>query len=132
LTKEGTADYKALTEESVTHADLMQMFPSTLLSLDYMMEFIPNIKPRLYSIASSPEMMENDLELCIVLNDWTTRSGKYRQGLNTAYMKGLVAGDSIVAKLQAGAAELPPHDTPVVMVGLGTGMAPLRAYAQSR
>jgi len=62
----------------VTYADLLERYPSALPSLDYMTEYIPNIKPRLYSIASSPEMKGDNLELCIVLNDWTTKPGIYR------------------------------------------------------
>jgi len=133
LTKDGAGDLKALVDETVTHADLLEMFPSSIPSLDYMAEYIPNIKPRLYSIASAPEMKGTDLELCIVLDDWTAPSGKYRTGLNSSYLTGLREGeDHITGKIQAGACPMPPPDTPVVMVGLGTGMAPLRAFAQGR
>jgi len=36
LTKEGKDDYLALLKETVTFADLFEMFPSTLPSLDYL------------------------------------------------------------------------------------------------
>jgi sulfite reductase alpha subunit-like flavoprotein len=44
---------KDLINESVTYADLLIRFPSALPSLEYLIEYIPAIKPRLYSIASS-------------------------------------------------------------------------------
>jgi len=55
LTKEGKAEYLALIKETTTYADLCKMFPSTLTSLDYLAQYIPIIKPRLYSIASHPD-----------------------------------------------------------------------------
>jgi len=53
LTKDGQADFKALVEDTVTYADLMEMFPSCKVNMESVLDFIPNIKPRLYSIASA-------------------------------------------------------------------------------
>lgn len=55
LTKEGAPELRGLTDESVNYAELMTMFPSCKVTNENMLEFIPNIKPRLYSIASAQE-----------------------------------------------------------------------------
>jgi sulfite reductase alpha subunit-like flavoprotein len=44
-------------KETVTYADLFKKWPSTLPSLDYLVQYIPPIKPRLYSIASHPDFV---------------------------------------------------------------------------
>lgn len=43
---------KNFVDETATFADLIQTFPSALPQLDYLIEYIPQIKSRLYSIAS--------------------------------------------------------------------------------
>ncbi len=66
LSKEGKEMYQANVKETVTYADLLKKYPSTQLSMEYLIDFIPIIKPRLYSIASSSEMYPNNIELIIV------------------------------------------------------------------
>lgn len=46
---------KELINETTTYADLLKMFPSAVPSLEYMIQTIAPIKPRLYSIASHPD-----------------------------------------------------------------------------
>jgi sulfite reductase (NADPH) flavoprotein alpha-component len=53
LSKEGKPELKNFVDETATFADLLIAFPSALPSLDYLIEYIPQIKPRLYSIASA-------------------------------------------------------------------------------
>ena len=65
---------------------MIEMFPSAKLDIGYMLDFIPQIKPRLYSIASAQETTGNSLHLCVVGDDWTTPSGKYQHGLCSGYL----------------------------------------------
>ena len=48
-----------LVKDTVTVGELLQMYPSATPSIEYMVEYFPLIKPRLYSIASAFEMMGN-------------------------------------------------------------------------
>ena len=136
LTKEGEADLRVLTDETVTYADLLNRFPSCQMTTENMLEFIPNIKPRLYSIASAQEMMGDTLQLCIIADDWYSPSGVYRHGTSTAYLKALqpdVRDTFIAGNIVAGGVHIPPHHRdPFIMVALGTGIAPLRAMLQER
>ena len=136
LTKEGEADLRVLTDETVTYADLLNRFPSCQMTTENMLEFIPNIKPRLYSIASAQEQMGDTLQLCIIADDWYSPSGVYRHGTSTAYLKGLQPDqrDTFIAgNIVAGGVHIPPHHRdPFIMVALGTGIAPLRAMLQER
>ena len=114
----------------------MKMFPSTKLSLDYVLDHVPRIKPRLYSIASASEMHGDMLHLCIVADDWTTPAGKYRHGACTKYLKTRSLGatpDLIAGKMNAAGINWPDtHQFPCLMVALGTGIAPMRAMVEER
>lgn len=131
LTKEGAEGLNDLVAESVTYADLLERFPSCKMTTENMLEFIPNIKPRLYSIASAQEEMGDTLQLCVIADDWTSPAGKYRHGTSTAYLKSLQPeGDNhfIAGNIVAGGVHVPAHHKdPFIMVALGTGIAPLRA-----
>ena len=136
LSKEGKDDFRALVNETTTYADLMKKFPSNKLQLEYILDHVPRIKPRLYSIASSSEMHPDQVHLCIVKDDWTTPGGKYRQGTSTRYLAALSEGDSpdlVSTKMNAAGITIPDHHAlPCVMVGLGTGIAPFRAMVEDR
>ncbi|XP_013418498.1 uncharacterized protein LOC106179427 isoform X2 [Lingula anatina] len=136
LSKDGADKMKELVKETVTYADLMKKYPSAKMPLDYMVDHVPRIKPRLYSIASASEMHGDMLHLCIVKDDWNTPSGKYREGTCTRYLQHLSRGDKIdrvAGKINAAGINIPDnHRPPFVMVGLGTGLAPFRAFIEER
>jgi sulfite reductase alpha subunit-like flavoprotein len=136
LSKDGKDKMKELAKETPTFADLMKLYPSSKLSLEYVLDHVPQIKPRLYSIASSLEMHKEQVHLCIVKNDWTTASGKLHLGLCTRYLAGLsLSGkpDRVAGKINAAGITVPnTHLLPCVMVGLGTGIAPFRAMVEDR
>jgi len=136
LSKEGKESMRGLQKETVTYADLLKKFPGAKMSLEYLVDYVPRIKPRLYSIASSQEMHENMLHLCIVKEDWTTPGGIYRHGLSTGYLKNLSLGekpDFVATRVNAAGITIPDtHRPPIIMVGLGTGLAPFRAFIEDR
>lgn len=136
LTKEGREKLKELAGETVTYADLMKMYPSAKLNLEYLIDHVPRIRPRLYSIASASEMHGEMLHLCVVKEDWDTPSGKHRHGMSTRYLASRSLGgspDLVSTKMNAAGITIPDtHELPCVMVGLGTGIAPFRAMVEDR
>jgi len=136
----------------------MQMFPSAKVPLEYLIDFVPAIKPRLYSIGSASEMHPEHIHLCIVQEDWTTAKGEERHGQSTWFVRnlkprmkwGTINGLNKEAQPLLGALSLDDApripvrvnsavvhvpetlQTPLVMVGLGTGIAPFRAFIQQR
>jgi sulfite reductase (NADPH) flavoprotein alpha-component len=110
---EGQELFQRMAEnETVNFADVLREFPTARPTIEQLMELIPEIKPRHYSIASSQEAVGDKVELLIVTVDWKDSKGRTRYGQCTRYLN----------KLQP----------PVIMAGLGTGMAPFRAFAQHR
>ena len=69
LTKEGKPELRALVDDTTTTAEMLAMFPSAKVPLEYLIDFVPVIKPRLYSIASASEMHPNHIHCCIVEED---------------------------------------------------------------
>jgi sulfite reductase alpha subunit-like flavoprotein len=94
---------------------------------------IPAICPRLYSIASSPLYRQNKLDLLIVLNEWKDSLQKERLGLATQFLFGAQPGCKVAIQIRSGILQ-PPTDTetPILMFGLGTGVAPFRGFLQHR
>lgn len=117
-----------------TYADVLCEFSQTgLPPFEYLLSMVPVICPRLYSIASSPLYEKNKLDLLIVLNKWTDPNKSSRVGLATRFLFGADVGDKVAVQVRTGILQ-PPTDleTPLIMFGLGTGVAPFRGFLQHR
>eukprot|EP01083_Nonionella_stella_P091619 256215_1 len=127
-------EYRGNVAETKTHADLLVEFSSARPSIEHMIDYIPRIKPRLYSIASSAAESPDNISLCVVVDDWTTPSGKYKRGLCSNYLtQQLENPRGVLAKVNAGVVAMPDtQQVPIVMAGLGTGLAPLRGMVRDR
>ena len=113
--------------------DLIEHFPSARPTLADLVRSLPALKPRLYSIASAPEAVPGEVHLC-VSTVRTERRGRMRNGVASAYLADHAHdGRPVLASITTSHFRLPsdPH-TAIIMVGPGTGVAPFRAFLQSR
>jgi len=125
--------FKALLEQSATCFDVMKKFPSAKPSLGHLLTLIPPMKYRLYSIANSADYTPGKVELTIVINRWPTSSGSMKTGTSTKYIERLQVGTKVAATMTVGTFTFPKDEmTPMVMAGLGTGIAPIRSFVQDR
>ena len=111
------------------------LFPGSLAPIENLISIIPFIKPRWYSIASAPCPDENNLEIVVVIDRWKSPRGQWRTGLCTSYLFSLDACKDIKLPVQIREGILRPPSsgkTPILMVGLGTGLAPFLAFLQHR
>jgi sulfite reductase (NADPH) flavoprotein alpha-component len=132
-TPEGEAEFKRRSDETYTYADLLLEFTSAKVPLDALARIVPAIKPRAYSISSSASMHPTSVHLLVVLVDWQGKDGKPRTGQCSRYLAALRPGQPIIVSLTPSVMKLPADPkTPVIMSGLGTGMAPFRAFIQDR
>lgn len=131
---EGASTFKKLSEdETVTYADVLHMFPTAHVSIDWLVEHVEPIKPRHYSIASAQVAVGDSVHLLIVTVDWKTPRGSTRYGQCTRYLSRLTPGTKVTVSIKPSVMKLPPLDTqPIIMAGLGTGAAPFRAFLQAR
>ena len=73
---EGIATFKKLSEkDTVTFADVLQMYPSARPGIERLCEMVGDTKPRHYSIASSQSVVGDRVDLLVVTVDWVTPSG---------------------------------------------------------
>lgn len=133
LSAEGKDEYKRRVDETTTYAELLEEFTSARPTMDDLVHLVPRIKPRHYSIASSMKMNPTSVHLLIVVHDWTTPSGKYRIGQATDFLRSIKVGQQLSVSVCSSVMKLPTnHADPIIMAGLGTGMAPFRAFIQER
>ncbi|CAG8566130.1 5508_t:CDS:2 [Cetraspora pellucida] len=130
---EGSVEFKRRVADTITYADLFYEFTSARPPVEDLVQIIAPIKPRHYSIASAQSVHPNSVHLLVVTVDWVTSIGKKRFGQCTRYLSGLKVGTRVVVSIKPSVMKLPPRDTqPVIMAGLGTGMAPFRAFIEER
>ncbi|KAJ2856566.1 sulfite reductase [NADPH] flavoprotein component [Coemansia erecta] len=132
-TSEGAVEFRDRVADTITYADLLLEFGSARPSFLRLVDLIAPIKPRHYSIASSAKMHPGSVHLCVVAVEWRDSRGRRRTGQCTRFLNALSAGDSVVVSVKPSVMKLPPLDSqPVIMAGLGTGMAPFRAFIEER
>ena len=132
---EGKRMYAEISSEGLTYADILTRFKADVRpSVEHLISILPPIKPRLYSIASSPRFVgPKSVELAVVIHTWKTPGGATRFGTGTNYIQALVAGDAVACTITSGTFQFPESPmTPMIMAGLGTGLAPFRAFVQER
>jgi sulfite reductase (NADPH) flavoprotein alpha-component len=95
---------------------------------------LKKIQPRLYSISSSPKAHPGRVHLTVGAVRYD-KDGRARKGACSAFLaeRALTVGQAGVF-VHANPAFRPPAngDTPMIMVGPGTGIAPFRAFLQER
>jgi len=113
--------------------DLLQAFPSARPPIADLIASLPALKPRLYSIASSPLAAPGRVELCVGMVR-AERRGRIRDGVASCHLGFRARPDlPLRAYVQPSHFRLPENpDTGVIMVGPGTGIAPFRAFLQHR
>ncbi|KAI0155246.1 sulfite reductase flavoprotein component [Xylariaceae sp. FL1272] len=132
--QEGADEFKRRSEEdTLTYADILEEFQSARPSFSDIARIVGPLKRREYSIASAQAVTPNVVALMIVVVDWVDTKGRSRYGQATRYLSRLPVGTAITASVKPSVMKLPVRDdAPLIMAGLGTGLAPFRAFVQYR
>jgi NADH-quinone oxidoreductase subunit G len=132
---EGAAELAEYMKNGPSYEDVLRDFPSAHPTLDFLVDMLPLIKPRLYSVASSPKAVGTKCQLVIAIPTEVTRSrGRITGGgLTTSWLPTIPVGTEVPVLVHEGSLR-PPVDSaaPMLLVGLGTGLAPMRALLQDR
>jgi len=94
---------------------------------------LSKLQPRLYSVASSLKAFPDQVHLIVDVVRYESH-GRMRKGVASSFLADR-ADDAPVPVFPSNAKHfhLPENpDTPIIMVGPGTGVAPFRAYLQER
>ncbi|KMO95232.1 bifunctional cytochrome P450/NADPH--P450 reductase [Streptomyces roseus] len=119
--------------------DLVEEHPALRGRLPWpvLLELLEPMRPRHYSISSSPSARAGRADLMVSLLEAPHRSGRggVFRGVGSSYLHRVRPGDTVLARVQpCREAFRIPHDgrTPVIMIGAGTGLAPFRGAIADR
>ncbi|ELI8043163.1 TPA: NADPH-dependent assimilatory sulfite reductase flavoprotein subunit [Yersinia enterocolitica] len=113
--------------------DMVRQAPSDL-NADQLVALLRPLTPRLYSIASSQAETENEVHITVGVVRYDI-DGRLRTGGASGYLADRLEmdGDIRVFIEHNDNFRLPVNpETPVIMIGPGTGIAPFRAFMQQR
>ena len=159
--KEGAADYSTfIREQHVAFIDILNAFPSCKPPFERLLEHLPRLLPRPYSVACSPlqnptllKFVFNVVEFphidnvrskrCGVCTGWLQKSSKYltmKNEDNEAAVEKRFQELSINSHVKVNVVHRNPtgfhlpHDIqcPLIMIGPGTGVAPFIGFLQHR
>ena len=131
---EGATEFKRRAEvDTITYADILLDFSSAHPGFHDMVRIINPLKRREYSVASSQQVTPNSVALMVVVVGWVDPKGRDRFGQATRYLWRLKVGEPVTVSVKPSVMKLPPQPSqPLIMAGLGTGLAPFRAFVQYR
>ncbi len=113
--------------------DLLEEFPYEFTAQE-LVDVMRSFPARLYSISSSQSAVGNEVHVTVSTVRYTHRE-RERSGACSSYLADQIDVDSQVSVFieKNPAFKLPENDeTPVILVGAGTGVAPYRAFLQHR
>ncbi|NCB60569.1 MAG: sulfite reductase [NADPH] flavoprotein alpha-component, partial [Gammaproteobacteria bacterium] len=114
--------------------DVLKRFP-TKLTAEQLVGLLRALSPRLYSIASAQSEVEEEVHLTVGVVRYPQEDGSVRSGGASSFLADRVpeGGDVRVFIEHNDNFRLPANpETPVIMVGPGTGIAPFRSFIQER
>ncbi|MGR5149837.1 assimilatory sulfite reductase (NADPH) flavoprotein subunit [Photobacterium alginatilyticum] len=106
----------------------------TKLTAEQLTGLLRRLTPRLYSIASSQEEVGEEVHLTVGVVEFESGDETRQGGASSHLSYRLEEGDNVKVFVEENNNfKLPADDnTPVIMIGPGTGIAPFRAFVQER
>lgn len=125
------ADWRTLLDLIEDHPALRET-----LTWPHLLELLPPMRSRLYSISSSPMTDPGHVDLMVSLVDEPARCGRGDfRGAGSGYLNAVRAGDTVLVRIQPcrEAFRVSHEDeAPIVMISAGTGLAPFRGVVEDR
>ena len=116
-----------------TSVEVLQDFPETTsrIPFEYVFDLFQVIRPRSYSIASSPRIHPNRIQILLAAIRFKTIIALHREGLCSQYLSRLEPGEQIQMRTSSSFNLIDDH-RPAIMIGPGTGVAPFRGWILER
>ncbi|MFT5106029.1 MAG: sulfite reductase (NADPH) flavoprotein alpha-component [Pseudoalteromonas tetraodonis] len=115
--------------------DIVEMYPEVKWEPAEFVGLMKKLNVRLYSIASSLRANPDQVHLTVATVTWDSH-GRKRKGVCTTFLaERCEAGTAIPCFITPGKGfrlPAPDEETPIIMCGPGTGIAPFRSFLQER
>jgi sulfite reductase (NADPH) flavoprotein alpha-component len=112
--------------------DFLIEHPSIKWTAQELIEVLAKLQPRLYSISSSLKARPNQVHFTIDVVKYESR-GRQRKGVCSTFLAERAGNVPVPVFPNTSKFRLPEDgNTPIIMVGPGTGIAPFRAFLQER
>ncbi|GBG31675.1 NADPH--cytochrome P450 reductase [Hondaea fermentalgiana] len=121
-------------KERKSYLEVLEEFASVKVPLEYLVDMIPLLQPREYSISSAPRAHgRKRLQLTVAMLAFVTPWGRNVQGVASRWWAGMAPQHRLLCQIKKGTLRLPEApETPLILVGPGTGVAPMRALIHER
>jgi NADPH-ferrihemoprotein reductase len=133
--KEGKAEYKdKIVECHVGISDIVtKLCPSIVCPLEHFIMVCPKMQPRYYTISSSSTLHPKTIHITFSVTEETKKDGGKFKGCCSGDLERKQIGESARVFVRDSTFRLPKQmERPVIMIGPGTGIAPMRAILQER
>jgi len=118
------------------HDILTRLCPSVCLSLDRFIQIVPRLQPRYYTISSSSSLYPHVSSITVSVLRYQRDDGSWFNGCASTFLSKAASQKekkNISVYVRESTFRLPSDATkPVIMIGPGTGIAPMRAILQER
>lgn len=130
-------DYTTRPRRSIL--EVLQEFDTVKIPWQWAANVLPELRGRQFSIASGGDLKRSlegmaRFELLVAIVKYKTVIKKIREGVCTRYLANLPVGTELRVTLQKGSLNIRSDEAkrPVIMIGPGTGIAPMRSLILER
>lgn len=129
------SDYIIKNCRSIVH--VLEDLKSVRPPIDHLLELLPRLQARYYSISSSPKLYPDSIHITAVVVEYKAPTGRTNKGVATTWLREKIPSEGanhlVPIFLRRSTFRLPTKpQTPVIMIGPGTGLAPFRGFIQER
>lgn len=142
LTADGKKDLAAIVDDTAVLNEYIQERPPIFIVADHpvnlsaqqLHDLFRPLAPRLYSIASSQEEVGDEVHITVRTVRYDKDEKEYQGAASGFLADRIEEGDELKIFIEPNRNfRLPENgDTPIIMIGAGTGIAPFRAFMQER
>ncbi|KAK3930967.1 NADPH--cytochrome P450 reductase [Frankliniella fusca] len=136
---EGKALYqKWINQDNRNIIHILEDLPSCKPEIDHICELLPRLQCRYYSISSSPKLYPTTVHVTAVVVEYETPTKRINKGVATTWLREMKPVDPekkhlVPVFIRKSQFRLPTRtQTPIIMIGPGTGLAPFRGFIQER
>jgi len=133
--KDGKVEYKEkITQGYVGMHELLHLCPSLKIPLEHLCSVCHWLLPRYYTISSSSSVHPHSIHLTVAVTQDKRPNGTPFEGVCSTHLANRQSGTDTVRVIVRPSTFRLPTDTskPILMIGPGTGIAPMRAMIQER